>query len=290
MTSDLDSAEAVLRPAAAALADAWAATVRAERLQVEALPDRPRPEDFYQPVAESFRGDLERPDDSVLTALLTLALPSDTWLDLGAGGGRYAVPLSRRVARVIAVEPSAGMRRVLAESMESSHIENIDVYPERWPSESAAPVADIGMIVHVGYDIEAIAPFLDQLEAHSSRLCAAALFERAPISDFAPLWPAVHGEPRILLPALPELIRLLLARGALPDARVLTLPPRIYSDFAAAHSATRRPLWVLEGSEKDQRLARAVRDMAVPFDGGFILGRRERRLGIVTWKPRSPAQ
>jgi hypothetical protein len=31
--------------------------VRADREQVEALPDRPRPEDFYAPVAEQFRAD-----------------------------------------------------------------------------------------------------------------------------------------------------------------------------------------------------------------------------------------
>jgi SAM-dependent methyltransferase len=290
MTSDLDSAEAILRPAAASLAAAWAVAVRAERLQVEALPDRPRPEDFYQPIAESFRGEPERPDDAVLAALLTLAAPSETWLDLGAGGGRYAVPLSRRVAKVIAIEPSAGMRRVLAESIERSHIENIEVYPERWPGESAAPVADAGMIVHVGYDIEAIGPFLDQLEAHSRRLCAAVLFEPAPISDFAPLWPAVHGEARVLLPALPELIRLLLARGALPEVRVLTLPPRFYPAIPALHRAARRPLWVLENSEKDEQLARAIQEMAVPFGEGVVLGPQQRHLGIVTWEPRSTAQ
>ena len=180
------------------------------------------------------------------------------------------------------------MRRVLGESIERSQIENIEVYPERWPADSAAPLADVGLIVHVGYDIEAIRPFLDQLEAHCRRLCAAALFERAPISDFAALWPAVHGEARVLLPALPEFIRLLLARGALPEVHVLHLPPRTFHDLPALHRAARRPLWVLEGSEKDKRLARAVRDMAVPFGEGFILGQTERRLGIVSWQPARP--
>ena len=138
MTNDLTHAEALLRPHAAALAEAWGTTVRAERLQVEALPDRPRPEDFYAPVAESFRGEPERPEDTVLQALLTLASPGETWLDLGAGGGRYAVPLAHRVAKVLAIEPSAGMRRVLAESMEQNGIDNIEVYPERWPGTAPA--------------------------------------------------------------------------------------------------------------------------------------------------------
>src|SRR5437763_13099754 len=117
MTTELPHAEALLRPTAAAIADAWAVTVRAERLQVEALPDRPRPEDFYGPIAESFRGEPERPDDVVLAELLSLARPDESWLDLGAGGGRYAIPLSRHVGRIFPVEPSMGMGHVLADAI-----------------------------------------------------------------------------------------------------------------------------------------------------------------------------
>jgi SAM-dependent methyltransferase len=282
---DLSTAESLLRPSAEEAEAAWRVIVTEERLQVERLPNRPRPEDFYAPVAEHFRGDPQRPDNVVLEQLLRVALPGETWLDLGAGGGRYALPLAANVARVIAVEPSAGMRVVLADAIEQNRVRNIDVFAERWPGPSEAPTADVGMIVQVGYDIEEIGGLLDQLEAHSRRLCIAVLFERAPISYFAPLWQPVHGEKRIQLPGLRELISLLLARGVLPRIDELRLPSRVYPDLEALHEAARRPLWVVEGSDEDKRLAAAVRSLAVQSVEGVSLDAASRLLGIVTWHP-----
>jgi hypothetical protein len=112
------------------------------------------------------------------------------------------------------------------------------------------------------------------------------LFHRAPLSDFAALWAPVHGEERVQLPAMGELMTLLFARGATPELRFLDLPPRVYADLEALQHAVRRPLWVLEGSEKDVRLAGAVRDLAIAVDGGYVLNRARRRLGIATWEPR----
>jgi len=281
----VNEAEKLLRPSATDLAAAWADVVRAEREQVERLPNRPRPEDFYAPVAESFRPGAQQTSDPVFDAIAALLRADDVLLDLGAGGGRYAVPLARRVAKVIAVEPSEGMRAVLGDAATREGLENIEIFAERWPGPSKAPVADAGMIVHVAYDIEAIAGFLAQLEAHCRRICIAALFERAPTSDFAPLWPAVHGERRVVLPALPELFSLLFARGRAPAISYVALPPRSFENIEALIAAARRPLWVLEGSEADQRLRDAAAKAAIPFEGGVSLDTRPRRVGIVSWEP-----
>jgi len=282
---DVVRAEALLRPSAAQLLTAWKTIVVEERLQVERLPNRPRPEDFYRPVAETFRGEPERPDDVVLQHLLTGAQSTDTWLDLGAGGGRYALPLARHIHRVIAVEPSEGMRQVLQDAMKQNGVQNIDILPERWPAPTAAGMADVGMIMQVGYDIADIGPFIDELEAHSRRFCIAGLLEHAPISEFASLWEPVHGVKRQLLPALREFVGLLLARGSMPEMHLLTLPPRTFRNIEALQGAARRPLWVLEGSAEDQRLRLALQRLAVPVTDGVALSANERRLGIVTWQP-----
>ena len=76
--------------------------------------------------------------------------------------------------------------------------------------------ADVGLIAHVGYDIEEIGPFLDALEAASRRLCVALLMERAPAAAADPFWPPVHGEERVALPALLDAVELLTARGTEP--------------------------------------------------------------------------
>jgi SAM-dependent methyltransferase len=272
-----------LRPNLPEVLAAWRAQVLADNQQVEALPDRPRPEDFYAPVAEQFRADPHRTDEPVLNHLRGLVDPGQTWLDLGAGGGRYTLPIALLAREVYAVEPSQGMRQVLAASMQAHGITNVQVFEERWPCDSRCPVADVGLISHVSYDIADIGPFLDQFEVHVSRMCVAVLFERAPVAEFAPLWLPVHGEQRALLPGLREFITLLLARDRMPEIRLFRSRRGAFESIDAMHRAARRPLWVREGTDQDQRLAEAVRSMAVPVEGGFALSAKPRVLGVVTW-------
>lgn len=282
--AELNEARKSLRPTAEEAASAWRTLVIAEREQVERLPNRPNPQDFYAPVAESFRAEARRRGDPVLDHLLTLVLPQETWLDVGAGGGRYTLPLALQAQRMYAVEPSSGMREVLRASADKEGIHNLEVFDERWPMpESTVPLADIGFISQVGYDIPEFAAFLDQLETHSRRMCIAVLFERSPIAYFAPLWPRVHGEQRVLLPGLGEFMTLLFARGRRPELKGIRIPARVFDSLDALCQASRRPLWVGEGSSEDQRLSKVIEELAQPINGGFTLDGRPRYLGVVTW-------
>jgi SAM-dependent methyltransferase len=275
-----------LRPSLDHVLAAWRAAVLADNLQVEALPDRPRPEDFYAPVAEQFRADPHRTGEPSLDYLRSLVRPDETWLDLGAGGGRYTLPLALIAQRVFAVEPSAGMRAELASGMARHSIGNIDIFAERWPGPSACPVADCGLISQVGYDIADIGPFLDQFEAHVSRLCVAMLLETAPVADFAPLWRPVHGRKRALLPGLKEMVTLLFARGRIPELKLFETRRPGFESIDALHQAARRPIWVREGSEQDRRLRKAVDALAVRTgDGRYALAEGPRLLGVLTWRP-----
>lgn len=285
MKDELEAALRALRPSPESAAAAWRTLVNAEREQVESLPNRPRPEDFYGPIAGSFKADPRRTDEPLLDALLSLVRPDETWIDLGAGGGRYALPIALRAKAVYAVEPSAGMRNALAESAAEHGIENIEVFDERWPCESRVPVADVCFICHVGYDIADIAPFVDEMEAHASRMCVAVMFQYAPLSEWGPVWRAVHGEDRLQLPALPEFVSLLYARGRAPEVRILSLPPRTYESRELLQAGSRRPLWVLENTPEDARLAQAINDLTADVPEGVVMNRSPRRLGIVTWEP-----
>jgi SAM-dependent methyltransferase len=275
----------VLRPSAEEAAEAWRQLVVAEREQVERLPNRPRPEDFYGPVAQSFKADPRRTDEPPLDELRALIQPDETWMDIGAGGGRFTLAIALQARSVYAVEPSAGMRDALAEAAQEYSIENLEIIDERWPGASSAPVADVAFISHVGYDIADFGAFLDMMDAHATRLCVDVMLREAPISDWAPLWRAVHGEDRHLLPAAGEMLTLLFARGKTPEAQFLDLSPRTYASIDALHEAARRPLWVLPDTEQDARLAAAVRETSVEVEGGFALTSRPRRLGVITWRP-----
>ncbi len=284
-TMDVARAQKTLRLSAAEAAEAWRVLVTAEKAQVEDLPNRPRPEDFYGPISESFRADPRRTDDPLLDRLRELVRPDETWLDIGAGGGRYALPIALLAKRVYAVEPSPGMRDALAASVREHGIENVEVFDERWPGETRVPVADVSFLGHVGYDIADIGPFLDQMEAHTRRMCVAVLFDPSPLADFAPMWLPVHGEERVVLPGMRELTALLFARGSVPNISTIVLAPRTHATREALLVSVRRPLWVLEGTREDERLRAAVDQQAIEVDGGVALRRQQRQLGIVTWEP-----
>lgn len=57
-----------------------------------------------------------RPNVLTLERVLSIASPGATLLDIGAGNGRYAVPLAERGYRIIAVEPCDAAREQLAQA------------------------------------------------------------------------------------------------------------------------------------------------------------------------------
>ncbi|MBP2134022.1 ubiquinone/menaquinone biosynthesis C-methylase UbiE [Methanomicrobium sp. W14] len=62
-------------------------------------------------------------------------------LDVGAGPGTLAVPLSKIARRVTAVEPTPGMLECLRENIRESGIDNIDIVEKRW--EDIDPKTDL---------------------------------------------------------------------------------------------------------------------------------------------------
>src|SRR5215813_12385434 len=99
----------ILRPTAANAIQAWRERVSANREQAERVRQGTPPRDFYAAVASDFRADPRRMNEPALDVLRSLVEAGETWLDIGAGGGRYALPLALSAGRVIAIEPSEGM-------------------------------------------------------------------------------------------------------------------------------------------------------------------------------------
>ena len=269
---------------AAAAAESWAARVRAGREQIERVREVDEPADFYGPMAQRFASDPHRTDDAALEVLRSLARPHDTWLDIGAGGGRYALPLSLVVRRVIALEPSAAMLGVLRAGIAEHGLENVDVVEDEWPSRLVVQ-ADVALMAHVGYDIEAFGVFLDAAE-QSSRRCVVIMRTGGASRINAVLFPDIHGEPRSAYPMLPELIELLAARDT--EAEV-TLVERGAWGFASQEQlleAGRRSLYLRTGSARDRRLQRLVVERATERDGRWDIDWTPMQDGVVTWEVR----
>lgn len=274
-----------LRPDALDAAAAWSGRVRRNREQVErrrvVLPEGG---DFYAPIASWFRADPRREGDATLDALRVLVRPGETVLDIGAGGGRYTLPLALHAREVIAVEPSEGMREVLAEGMAEHGIENIRIVDATWPCDESLH-ADVALISHVGYDIENFGPFLDGMEEAAGRLCIAAMLSRPPPSRADPFWEAVHGEPRDPLPALPEFLALQLARGRLCEMSFIEYGGIAYDTEEDILRFLRQQLWVAEDSPQDEQIRTLLPDYVHAEDGRVEFNWDAGVLGVVSWEP-----
>jgi SAM-dependent methyltransferase len=276
----------VLHPTAADALRAWSDRVSANREQAQRVREGAPPRDFYAAVASDFRADPRRTDEPALDLLRSLVKPGETWLDIGAGGGRYALPLALLAKDVIAVEASEGMRSVLRHSMTEHGISNVHVVPARWPME-APPAADVALMAHIGYDIEEIGPFLDAMEASARRLCVAVLVTPSPPHPAEPFWPPIHGEARVSLPALTEFLVLLLARGRLFELSTLAREPLAHTHQDGPLRWLYQQLFVVPDTEKGQRLAALAREAITERGGRWALSWNPMSLGIVTWRPRA---
>jgi tRNA/tmRNA/rRNA uracil-C5-methylase (TrmA/RlmC/RlmD family) len=118
--------EAMTTATAAELETAWADRVRANRDQVD-LVREVADHDFYAPVSSLFVADPRRTGEAALDGLVAIAQADDRWLDIGAGAGRYALPLALKVAEVIAVEPSASMRNALRTGKAEHGVDNLRI-------------------------------------------------------------------------------------------------------------------------------------------------------------------
>ena len=184
------------------------------------------------------------------------------------------------------------MLAALREGMERHDIHNVEVREARFPlpPDDAEPLsADVALIAHVGYDVAPIGPFLDAMEAAARRRCVAVLMERAPASYAAPFWPLIHGVERVALPACPDLVELLRARGARPRVRRLSQPSRRWPDEETLLAQLRHQLWIPADGEAHGRLVAAVREMAISDADGLGLPLPPAWIGVVDWPPQAGA-
>ena len=301
----VDGADVLDNPDVDTLADlvaileaAWADRVRENREQVDRVREVPDPTDFYAPTSALFRADPARTDEPALDQLRALAAPDDVWLDIGAGAGRYALSIARLVREVIAVDPSDAMLDALREQQAAYDVPNVRTVSGRWPPAAGGalvealgpfPCADVALIAHVSYDIEAIGPFVAAMEASARRLCVAVLMERQPSSIADVCWPPVHGETRIALPALPQFVELLRAMGREVSVTMVEREPRRFESRAMLEGFLRRQLWIAEDGALDRRFRAALDEIVVEEDGRIgLAGQRPLPTGVAVWTPGTP--
>lgn len=265
----------------------WTELIRAEHAQSDSMrKGEPRPEDSWANFAQQFRADPRRTDDLLVNHLQRQVTPEQVVLDVGAGGGRMALPLALFAKKVIAVEPSPSMCRVLREVAAEFDVRNVEVIESGW-LDAQAPHADLALCCHVLYTIQDIEPFVRKLEEHAGRVLVV-LFQAAPQSQIYPLWEPVHGEPRLPLPSLPEFLEVLGQLGVEPEIEVVhTERNRGYESLEIAKEQLARRLYVMPESVEMERLEALLPQVLEEKDGGFgIKGAAPLAPRVISWRPR----
>ena len=266
----------------------WRLMVETEHAQSEEMRGAiPPPEDFWRPYAGQFRDDPRRSGDPLLERLLEFVAPGHTVIDVGAGGGRLALPIALRCRKVVAVEPSASMASALEQQAEECHIQNVSVVRATWEEAHVEP-GDIVLCAHVVYTIRDISAFVRKLEAHARERVLIVLYNAAPQSQIYPLWKQLHGKERLPLPSLPQLREVLQELDI--DAQIDFLdpqPPRGFDSLEQAVEQLSGRLYLAPGSSEAARLEQMLPGLLQEEDGVFrIRGAEPLRPAIVSWRPR----
>ena len=266
--------------------EAWREMILVEHAQSDRMRGVAPPGDHWTHYAKQFKADPRRSGDALVEHLRARLRPGDSLLDVGAGGGRLALPLALTCRGVCAVEPSPSMCAVLRETADEFGIDNVSVVEAEWLDAGVDP-ADVALCSHVVYVVRDIAPFVRKLESHARRLVLAVLFQSPPQSQTYGLWQQVHGEPRHPLPSLPEFLDVLAELDIRPDVTELTgEPPRGFDSPEEARETLARRLYVAPGTEAMTRLERALEDSLYAEDGAWrIRGSRPLHPCVVAWEP-----
>ncbi len=75
----------------------------------------------------------------IVAALRALVRPDDTLLDIGAGTGRFALPLAAHVRHITALDRSEQMLATLERKAAAQGITNIETLQSRWAEAQIAP-------------------------------------------------------------------------------------------------------------------------------------------------------
>ena len=244
------------------------------------------PTDFWRASAPAFRADPHRTDDKALNRLKREVDADQTLLDVGGGAGRFAVALAMGCRSVTVAEPSESMLEQLNEALKETGIANVAAVQGNWEDVEVEP-ADVVLCSHVVYGVADIVPFIRKLESHARDKVLVLSFVDSPQAHLAPLWKPVHGEERINLPALPELVNVLWELGIYPDVEMIEVGDRqTFESREATLEQLRGRLWVAPDSDADRRLQTAVDEMLEDADDGFaIRGAGPRRQGLISWGP-----
>ena len=231
---------------------------------------------YWDRRAATFARSTHTRSDEFMTVIEPYLSASKTLIDAGAGTGRHAVPLSRRLEWVTAVEPSEGMRAQIPPT------DNMTVVASSWEDAEVA-LADLVICCHVLYGIAEPAAFIEKLQRSARERVFIMLRESELPHPAAAIRRRLLGDAGPRLPRFSDLFMLLIQMGVAPDVSFLR-----YSSVARYANLEEglTDVRALVGDGWDEATGRAMLEEMLTregddliYDGGTVLS------GVAHWRP-----
>ncbi|TGC08047.1 class I SAM-dependent methyltransferase [Methanolobus halotolerans] len=154
--------------------------------------------------------------------------PDSKVLDIGAGPGSLAIPISEKVSYVTAVEPSSGMVEVLQENIEEQGSDNITVIRKRWEDIDTEKDLDGPydvIIASFSLGMPDIRKAIEDMQAVSCGYIYLYWFAGDTTWDSfsREIWPELHGSEYFPNPKCDVLYNVLYNMGIYPDMQTFKL-------------------------------------------------------------------
>jgi SAM-dependent methyltransferase len=197
-------------------------------------------------------------------------------LDIGAGPGTLAIPLTNRVSHITAVEPSSGMMDVLLENAFACGASNITCVPKMWEEVDAktdlSPPYDV---VIASFSLEM--PRIDTAVRKMIEVCSGWVYlfwfaeEPTWTSHYKSLWPELHGRKYPPTPKLDILLGVLWQMGVSPQVEIT--PATYPMGFSSIREALNHvaPEYNVQTSRQERILLGSLKDSLVRRNGSLVL-------------------
>jgi len=207
-----------------------------------------------------------------------------TVLDVGAGTGRLAVPIAKKVKKVTAVEPSASMLAYLKQYATEERVTNISLINKKWEEVELDADLDEHDIVIACHslsmeDIYDALLKLHQAAKQSVFLCAFARRE----SWLTHIWPNIFNEPYRAGPTHIYLVNALYALGIHANVEVMDVQSeREFPDLDTAVKYATRLLSVSDA--QSDRILRGYLSEKVRQENGKLKLSQQWKRAMIWWQ------
>ncbi len=225
----------------------------------------------------------EQRRDPILDFALERVGPGMTVLDIGAGVGRWTIPLAGAARSVTAIEPVPGMRAVLNERLTRHGARNVRVVEQPW-LEADVERHDCAVAAYSMYTSPDLVAFAERMENRATRFCGMAM--RLPAADgiIGELSERIHGEWHDSTNFIIG-YNALLEAGFTPNVFIERAPVSYWTDatLEGAIARARRHLR-LELHDHDELIKETLRQRLMPSADGYRWP-DWMRAALVWWEP-----